>query len=131
MTLRLIGIAVFLLPLVSVAQNTTRYSDQYGQPIGSATTMGTTTYYSNQYGQPVGTANSTGGTTYYSNEFGQPLGSATSPTPVYTPSPPGFISAGSTTAACSPNATFVAQSEMTITRCNMSYSSSGDSSAVS
>ena len=89
MTLRLLSIALALLPLVSVAQNTTQYNNQYGQPIGSATTTGNTTYYSNQYGQPVGTANPTGGTTYYSNQFGQPLGSATAP-PQFSPSaPPG------------------------------------------
>ena len=86
---RLLSIALALLPLVSVAQITTRYNNQYGQPIGSATTTGNTTYYSNQYGQPVGTANSTGGTTYYSNQFGQPLGSAISPPQVSAPPPPG------------------------------------------
>ena len=40
MTPRLLSIALVLLPLASVAQNTTRYSNQYGQPIGSATTTG-------------------------------------------------------------------------------------------
>ena len=45
---------IILLAFNASAQ--TIYSNQYGQPIGSSTTVGNTTYYSNQYGQPVGTA---------------------------------------------------------------------------
>ena len=86
MTPKLLSFVVALLPLVSMAQNgTTRYSNQYGQPIGSATTQGSTTYYSNGYGQPIGTANTVGSTTYYSNQYGQPTGSAISPRPVNAP----------------------------------------------
>lgn len=56
--------------------DTTYYSNQYGQPQGSASTYGNTTYYANQYGQPQGSASTYGGTTYYSNQYGQPQGSA-------------------------------------------------------
>jgi hypothetical protein len=51
----IIIVLLFLL-LASNADSQTIYSNQYGQPIGSSTTIGNTTYYSNQYGQPVGTA---------------------------------------------------------------------------
>ena len=49
-------IVVLLIIVVFQANGQTIYSNQYGQPIGSSTTVGNTTYYSNQYGQPVGTA---------------------------------------------------------------------------
>ena len=54
--LMLLCFALLSLPLCSAAQNVTQYSNQYGQPVGSANTVGNTTYYSNQFGQPVGTA---------------------------------------------------------------------------
>lgn len=48
----------YLLLLVAFSANaqTTIYSNQYGQPIGSSITINGTTYISNQYGQPVATA---------------------------------------------------------------------------
>ena len=58
-------IIVLFIIVIAQANSQTIYSNQYGQPIGSSTTVGNTTYYSNQYGQPVGRA--------------------TAPTPTYTP----------------------------------------------
>ena len=49
-------IIVLFFIVIAQANGQTIYSNQYGQPIGSSTTVGNTTYYSNQYGQPVGTA---------------------------------------------------------------------------
>jgi hypothetical protein len=49
-------IIVLFFIVIAQATSQTIYSNQYGQPIGSTTTVGNTTYYSNQYGQPVGTA---------------------------------------------------------------------------
>jgi hypothetical protein len=49
-------IIVLFFIVIAQATSQTIYSNQYGQPIGSSTTVGNTTYYSNQYGQPVGTA---------------------------------------------------------------------------
>jgi hypothetical protein len=61
-------IIVLFFIVIAQATSQTIYSNQYGQPIGSSTTIGNTTYFSNQYGQPVGTA--------------------TAPTPTYTPPMP-------------------------------------------
>jgi hypothetical protein len=52
---------VKLLPLILctpclVFAQTTTYTNQYGQTVGTSTTVNNTTYYSNQHGQPVGTA---------------------------------------------------------------------------
>jgi hypothetical protein len=58
------------------AQNTTFYTNQYGAPIGSATTSGNTTFYTNQYGAPVGTATTSNNTTFYTNQYGAPVGTA-------------------------------------------------------
>lgn len=44
-----------LIPVVAHSQ-TTFYSNQYGQSVGSSYVVGNTTYYSNQYGQPVGSS---------------------------------------------------------------------------
>ena len=52
------------------AQTTVQYSNQYGQPIGTATITGGITIYSNQYGQPIGTA------------ISQPLPMPTAPMPL-------------------------------------------------
>jgi len=49
-------IIVLFFIVIAQATSQTIYSNQYGQPIGSSTTIGNTTYYSNQYGQPVGRA---------------------------------------------------------------------------
>jgi hypothetical protein len=71
----MVGMVLTFFITVANAQ-TTYYSNQYGQPLGSATQSGNTTYYSNQYGQPLGSATQSGNTTYYSNQYGQPQGSA-------------------------------------------------------
>ena len=63
------------------AQTTTFFNNQYGAPIGSATTTGNTTFYNNQYGAPVGTATTTGNTTFYNNQYGASVGTATNTTP--------------------------------------------------
>ena len=44
-----------IAPCIAFGQ-TTYYSNQYGQSLGSSYVVGNTTYYSNQYGQPVGSA---------------------------------------------------------------------------
>jgi hypothetical protein len=64
------------------AQTTTFFNNQYGAPIGSATTMGNTTFYNNQYGAPVGTATNAGNTTFYNNQYGAPVGTATNTSPM-------------------------------------------------
>lgn len=69
-----------LTPSISYAQ-TTYYSNQYGQPMGTATTIGNTTYYSNQYGQPMGSASTYGNTTTYANPNGQMIGGVPQPPP--------------------------------------------------
>jgi hypothetical protein len=66
-------IIVLFLIVIGQATSQTIYSNQYGQPIGSSTTIGNTTYYSNPYGQPVGT--STAPPTF-------------TPMPIYTTPPP-------------------------------------------
>jgi len=66
-------IIVLFFIVIAQATSQTIYSNQYGQPIGSSTTIGNTTYYSNQYGQPVGT--STAPPTF-------------TPMPIYTAPPP-------------------------------------------
>lgn len=76
------------------AQNTTFFNNQYGAPIGSATTTGNTTFYNNQYGAPVGTATTTGNTTFYNNQYGASVGTATytsPPQPQVQPSPQPFF----------------------------------------
>lgn len=60
---------------------TTYYSNQYGQPIGIATTMGNVTFYTNQYGQPMGSASTYGNTTTYANPNGQVIGGVPQPPP--------------------------------------------------
>jgi hypothetical protein len=49
-------IIVLFIIVIAQANSQTIYSNQYGQPIGSSTTIKGTTYYSNQYGQPLGTS---------------------------------------------------------------------------
>jgi hypothetical protein len=58
------GVVVFILVLLGFAikisvvnaQTTVTYVNSYGQPIGTATTIGGTTYFSNAQGYPTGTA---------------------------------------------------------------------------
>lgn len=60
---------------------TTYYTNQYGQPAGTATTMGNVTFYTNQYGQPMGSASTYGNTTTYANPNGQVIGGVPQPPP--------------------------------------------------
>lgn len=81
MKTRLLFISVALVFSAAPRAQTTYYSNQYGQPMGSATTIGNTTYYSNQYGQPMGTASTYGNTTTYANPNGQVIGGVPQPPP--------------------------------------------------
>jgi len=65
---------------------TTYYSNQYGQAMGSATTIGNTTYYNGRYGQPLGTATTYGNRTTYANPNGQVIGGIPQPPPPSHPS---------------------------------------------
>jgi hypothetical protein len=42
------------------AQQSTYYTDKWGQPAGSAWTYGNQTFYTNEYGRPMGSAATTG-----------------------------------------------------------------------
>jgi|APCry1669189034_1035192.scaffolds.fasta_scaffold49086_4 hypothetical protein len=61
--------------------------------IGNSCVRAQTTYYSNNYGQMMGVANTVGYQTYYSNSYGQMMGVATTIPPMLpaagysTPSP--------------------------------------------
>lgn len=74
-------IATIWLISYSALSQTTYYSNQYGQPTGTATTMGNVTFYTNQYGQPMGTASTYGNTTTYANPNGQVIGGVPQPPP--------------------------------------------------
>lgn len=65
----------------NVFAQTTYYTDRYGQPAGTTTTMGNVTFYTNQYGQPMGTASTYGNTTTYANPNGQVIGGVPQPPP--------------------------------------------------
>jgi hypothetical protein len=51
-----IFLALTLLSGSALAQTTTTYVNQYGQPIATLQQVGNTTFVSNQYGQLVGSA---------------------------------------------------------------------------
>jgi len=82
----------FLIPVAAYGQ-TTYYSNQYGQSVGSSYVVGNTTYYSNQYGQPVGSASTLNPPTYNSTPSTQQVPSVphtvldSSATYGYTPVP--------------------------------------------
>lgn len=76
----LIIFATLSLNTLANAQ-TTYYNNQYGQPMGTATTMGNVTFYTDQYGQPMGTASTYGNTTTYANPNGQVIGGVPQPPP--------------------------------------------------
>jgi hypothetical protein len=48
--------ALLLLSGNAIAQTTTTYVNQYGQPVATVQQVGNTTFVSNQYGQLVGSA---------------------------------------------------------------------------
>lgn len=77
----LLSIFVALLVNSHAYSQTTYYNNQYGQAIGTATTMGNVTFYTNQYGQPMGTASTYGNTTTYTNPNGQVIGGVPQPPP--------------------------------------------------
>ena len=56
MVLTLIILCVVIRISTAHAQTTVTYVNSYGQPIGTATTIGSTTYFSNAQGYPTGTA---------------------------------------------------------------------------
>lgn len=61
----LIGLALAAIIHVSFpskanAQQSTYYTDKWGQPAGSAWTYGNQTFYTNEYGRPMGSAATTG-----------------------------------------------------------------------
>ena len=56
MVLTLIILCVALRISVAYGQTTVTYVNSYGQPIGTATTIGGTTYFSNAQGYPTGSA---------------------------------------------------------------------------
>lgn len=56
MVLTLIILCVAIRISAAYGQTTVTYVNSYGQPIGTATTVGNTTYFSNAYGQPTGSA---------------------------------------------------------------------------
>jgi hypothetical protein len=49
-------LALTLLSGSAMAQTTTTYVNQYGQPVATVQQVGNTTFVSNQYGQLVGSA---------------------------------------------------------------------------
>lgn len=49
-------IPFLLFSNVALAQTTTTYVNQYGQPVATVQQVGNTTFVSNQYGQLVGSA---------------------------------------------------------------------------
>ena len=49
-------LALALLSGSAMAQTTTTYVNQYGQPVATVQQIGATTFVSNQYGQLVGSA---------------------------------------------------------------------------
>jgi hypothetical protein len=49
-------LALLLLSGNAIAQTTTTYVNQYGQPVATVQQIGATTFVSNQYGQLVGSA---------------------------------------------------------------------------
>lgn len=51
---------VMLLSGVTHAQQSTYYTDRYGQPAGSAWTTGNQTFYSDAVGRPMGSATTNG-----------------------------------------------------------------------
>jgi len=51
-----IFLALALLSGNALAQTTTTYVNQYGQPVATVQQIGNTTFVSNQYGQLVGSA---------------------------------------------------------------------------
>ena len=51
-----IFLALALLSGSAMAQTTTNYVNQYGQPVATVQQVGNTTFVSNQYGQLVGSA---------------------------------------------------------------------------
>ena len=54
-------IAVYLaFPPKAFAQQSTYYTDRWGQPAGQAWTYGNQTFYTDQYGRPMGSAATTG-----------------------------------------------------------------------
>jgi len=56
MVLTLIILCVVIRISTAHAQITVTYVNSYGQPLGTATTIGGTTYFSNAQGYPTGTA---------------------------------------------------------------------------
>jgi len=79
--MRTLTILVCFLASSLCEAQTTYYSNQYGQPIGSTTTIGNTTYYNGRYGQPLGSATTYGNTTTYANPNGQVIGGVPQPPP--------------------------------------------------
>lgn len=51
---------VMLLSGITHAQQSTYYTDKWGQPAGQAWTYGNQTFYTDQYGRPMGSAATTG-----------------------------------------------------------------------
>ena len=49
-------IPLLLFSFNAIAQTTTTYVNQYGQPVATVQQIGATTFVSNQYGQLVGSA---------------------------------------------------------------------------